>query len=50
MDSFTQYTKTWVEKVNRGGLTLVNDGVYEVFSILRTSTTTVLVPSLYNRK
>ena len=31
VDSFTQFTKMWVEKVNRGGLTLVSDGVYEVF-------------------
>lgn len=30
-DSFTQFTKVWVEKVNRGGLILVSDCVYEVF-------------------
>ncbi|SMN01231.1 hypothetical protein SPONN_2327 [uncultured Candidatus Thioglobus sp.] len=29
--SFLQFTKTWVEKVNRGGLFLVNDSLYEVF-------------------
>lgn len=29
--SFFQFTKLWVEKVNRGGLFLVNDSLYEVF-------------------
>ena len=29
--SYMQFTKIWVEKVNRGGLFLVSDSVYEVF-------------------
>lgn len=29
--SYTQFTKAWVEKVNRGGLFLVSDCIYEVF-------------------
>lgn len=29
--SYYQFTKLWVEKVNRGGLYLINDSVYEVF-------------------
>lgn len=29
--SFYQFTKAWVEKVNRGGLFLVNDSLYDVF-------------------
>ena len=29
--SFFHFTKVWVEKVNRGGLFLVNDSLYDVF-------------------
>ena len=32
--SYTQFTKMWVEKVNRGGLFKISDSVYEVFMTL----------------
>jgi hypothetical protein len=34
-DSFSEFTKMWVEKVNRGGLILVSDGVYDVFHTMK---------------
>ena len=30
-DSYLEFTKVWVNKVNRGGLFVVSDNVYEVF-------------------
>ena len=29
--SYSQFTKMWIEKVNRGGLLLVSDNMYHVF-------------------
>ena len=34
--TYHQFSKLWLEKVNRGGLYLVNDSLYEVFLALET--------------
>lgn len=35
-DSYQQFTKQWIEKVNRGGLFLICDSVYELFQSMET--------------
>ena len=35
-DTYQQFTKQWVEKVNRGGLFLISDSVYELFQSMET--------------
>ncbi len=34
--SFLQFTRLWVEKVNRGGLFVINDSLFEVFLSMET--------------
>ena len=33
-DTYQQFTKQWVEKVNRGGLYLISDSMYEFFHLM----------------
>ena len=35
-NTYQQFTKQWVEKVNRGGLYLISDSMYEVFHSMET--------------
>lgn len=35
-DTYQQFTKQWVEKVNRGGLFLISDSIYELFQSMET--------------
>ena len=50
LPSFLEYTKLWVEKVNRGGLFLVDDNTFLLFGAMETAVRRILSTTTFSVK